>query len=320
MQIAPQHSQNLRRLSATFFLRLALIVGALQLPGAVLAQAPGPDDFAHFTYDRGVSLNVKQISIKVRDGVTIQDISYTGSNGDTVPAYLVIPKGSGKFAGVIWGHWLMPGAANSNRDEFLDEAIALAPAGVVSLLIDAPQSRPNFKRMPNPVLIAQQVVDLRRGLDLLLSRPDVDATRIAYAGHSWDAGTGAVLDAADKRFAAFVFMSGPQSTMEYVLSSPGMIALRKTNDTAKVEEVEQSLKADAWADPGSYASKLGPAPALFQYGLHDEKWVPLADAKDYIAMASGPKRVEFYDADHALNAKARMDRDSFLRKTLKLIH
>jgi cephalosporin-C deacetylase-like acetyl esterase len=320
MQIAPQHSQNLRRLSATFLVRLALIVVALQPPGAVLAQTPGPDDFAHFTYDRGVSLNVKQISVNVRDGVTIQDITYTGANGDTVPAYLVIPKGGGKFAGVIWGHWLMPGAANSNRDEFLDEAIALAPAGVVSLLIDAPKSRPNFKPTDNPVLIAQQVVDLRRGLDLLLSRPDVDATRIAYVGHSWDAGAGAILDAVDKRFAAFVFMSGPQSTMERVLSSPEMVALRKTNDTAKVAEVEQSLKAGAWADPGSYASKLGPAPALFQYGLHDEKWVPLADAKDYVAMASGPKRVEFYDADHALNAGARLDRDSFLRKTLKLIH
>jgi hypothetical protein len=55
MQIAPQHSQNLRRLSATFLVRLALIVVALQPPGAVLAQTPGPDDFAHFTYDRGVS-------------------------------------------------------------------------------------------------------------------------------------------------------------------------------------------------------------------------------------------------------------------------
>jgi cephalosporin-C deacetylase-like acetyl esterase len=320
MQIAPQHSQNLRRLSATFFVRLALIVGALQPHGSVLAQTPGPDDFAHFTYDRGASLNVKQISVKVRDGVTIQDITYTGSNGDTVPAYLVIPKGSGKFAAVIWGHWLMPGAANSNREEFLDEAIALAPAGVLSLLIDAPKSRPNFKPTPNPVLVAQQVVDLRRGLDLILSRSEIDASRIAYVGHSWDAGAGAILDAVDKRFAAFVFMSGPQSTMERVLSSPDMAALRKTNDTAKVEEVEQSLRADAWADPGSYASKLGPAHALFQYGLHDEKWVPLADAKDYVAMASGPKRVEFYDADHALNAKARLDRDSFLRKTLKLIH
>ncbi len=212
----------------------------------------------------------------------------------------------------------MPDTANSNRDEFLEEAIALAPAGVVSLLIDAPQARPSFKPTPNPALATQQVVDLRRGLDLLLLRPDIDQTRIAYVGHSWDAGIGAILDATDKRFTAFVFMSGPQSMKEYILSSdsPRMVASRKTADMAKVE---QNMKLNAWADPGSYANKLGPAPALFQYGLHDEDWVPLADAKDYVAMSSGPKQVEFYDADHALNAKARADRDGFLRKTLNLM-
>ena len=73
--------------------------------------------------------------------MTIEDITYTGANGDTVPATLVIPKGAGNFAGIVWGHWRMPGAANANRSEFLDEAIALAPAGVVSLMIDAPQKR-----------------------------------------------------------------------------------------------------------------------------------------------------------------------------------
>ena len=142
-------------------------------------------------------------------------------------------------------------------------------------------------------MIAQQVVDLRRGLDLLLSRSDIDAARTAYVGHSMDAQIGAILDAAEKRFAGFVFMSGPQSA-------------------------DRTPKAHGWADAGYYAGKLGPAPALFQYGLHDEKWVPLAEAKNYLAMAAGPKRVEFYDADHALNDKARTDRDNFLRKTLKL--
>src|SRR6202789_4497020 len=141
------------------------LLGAIGSPsGFALAQTPGPDNLAHFAYDRNAPLNLKQVSVKVRDGVTIEDITYTGSNGDTVPATLVIPKGTGKFAGVIWGHWLMPGAANSNRDEFLDEAIALAPAGVVSLLIDAPKRRQNFTPITNPVLIAQQVVDLPRGL------------------------------------------------------------------------------------------------------------------------------------------------------------
>ena len=69
-----------------------------------------------------------------------------------------------------------------------------------------------------PALIAQQVIDLRCGVDLLLSRSDVDPQRIAYVGHSWDAGTGAI-DAIDKRIAAFVFMGGPQSNRQYVLFS-----------------------------------------------------------------------------------------------------
>lgn len=62
-----------------------------------------------------------------------------------------------------------------------------------SLLIDAPQSRPNFTPTPNPALVTQQVVDLRRGLDLLLSRPDVDAARIAYVGYSLMAANSGVL-------------------------------------------------------------------------------------------------------------------------------
>ena len=295
-----------------------------QIAGPVLGQPAPPDDVAHFAYDRNASLNVAQISAKVRNDVTVQDITYTGSNGGTVPAYLIIPKGAGKFAGIIWGHWMMPGAANANRSEFLDEAIALAPAGVVSLLIDAPQIRPGFKAAAGgffgpqgPLLVAQQVIDLRRGLDLLLSRPYVDANRIAYVGHSFDAQVGPILDAVDKRFAAFVFMSGPQSTIEYAISSdsPLMGPVRQKMGVAKLE---QNLKAAAWADPESYAHKLGPAPALFQYGLHDEDWVPLSDAKNYAAEASGPKTVEFYDAGHALNAKAQADRDSFLKKMLNL--
>jgi cephalosporin-C deacetylase-like acetyl esterase len=308
------------------YLSTALVAAAVTLcgfsttfPGFVLAQTANESDSAHFVYDASAALNVKEVSSRVQDGVTVRDITYTGANDDTVPAYLVVPNGTGKFAGIVWGHWIMPGVANSNREEFLQEAIALAPAGVVSLLIDAPQARRDFRPTPNPLLVAQQIIDLRRGLDLLLSRPDVDPTRTAYVGHSWNAGNGAILDAIDKRFAAFVFMSGPQSMREYVLSSdsPRMVPMRKTTDMAKVE---QTMKINAWADPGSYAGQLGPAPALFQYGLHDEDWVPLQDAKDYFAMSSGPKTVQFYDADHALNDEAGTNRDQFLRKALKLSH
>jgi len=67
------------------------------------AQSPRPDA-AHFSYDKSAPLNVKRVSAEDRKGVTVENITYTGSNGDTVPAYLVIPKGDGKYAGIIWGH------------------------------------------------------------------------------------------------------------------------------------------------------------------------------------------------------------------------
>jgi cephalosporin-C deacetylase-like acetyl esterase len=271
-----------------------------------------------FDYEANAALGMKEVSIKQRDRVSIHDITYISPNGGEVPAYLVVPNGPGKFAAILWGHWLMPNSPTSNREEFLNEAIACAPAGVISLLIDAPQVRPGFKPTPNPVLIAQQVIDLRRGVDLLLLRSDVDPKRIAYVGHSWDAGTGAILDAVEKRIAAFVFMGGPQSNLQYVLSSdsPRMIAARKNMDRKKVE---QTMQTNAWADPGSYVTHLGPASAFFQYGLQDEEWVPLQDAKDYFAMSSGPKEVKFYDSGHALNAQARLDRFEFLHQHLALL-
>jgi pimeloyl-ACP methyl ester carboxylesterase len=145
----------------------------------------------------------------------------------------------------------------------------------------------------------------------------VDPKRIAYVGHSWNAGAGAILDAIDKRLAAFVFMGGPQSNLEYVLSSdsPRMVSVRKGMDLTKVE---QTMRANAGADPGSYGAQLGPAPVLFQYGLHDEEWVPLKDAKDYVATSTGPKGARFYDSGHSLNEQARLDRFKFLKQHLTL--
>lgn len=312
--MVPFSESSLR--SGCFAIVLMCIV-ACSARSALVCQTVGLNTASHFAYDVSTPLDLRQVSTEKHGTVTVQEITYMSPGGGVVPASLVSPSGNGKFAAVLWGHWLMPNVTNSNKSEFLQEAIALASAGVVSLLIDSPQARPGFKASPNSALVAQQVIDLRRAVDLLLSRSDVDPKRIAYVGHSWNAGTGAILDALDKRFTAFVFMSGPQSTRQYYLSSdsPRMVSMRKSVEMAKVE---QTLQTNAWADPASYARQFGPAPALFQYGLHDEDWVPLQDAKDYFAMSSGPKEAKFYDSDHALNQSAQKDRDEFLKKRLGL--
>src|SRR5207244_9113043 len=112
-----------------------------------------------------------------------------------------------------------------NRKEFLDEAIALAPAGVVSLLTDGPIARPGHVESKDPLNeqdiadLVQQVVDMRRGVDLLQARRDVDPKRVAYVGHSYNAVAGAILSGVERRLKAFVLMAGTMWE-DFTLRSP----------------------------------------------------------------------------------------------------
>src|SRR2546422_4823218 len=151
-----------------------------------------------FDYDRYLPLDVREVGIETRDGVQVHDISYASPKGGRVTAYLVVPSGKGKFAGVIFMH-MRPGS----RIIFLDEALSYARMGAVSLLIDAPFSRAGeSKRDFDPTvthpeidrdIYIQTVVDLRRGVDLLLSRRDIDRKRIGFVGHSFGAHTDVLL-------------------------------------------------------------------------------------------------------------------------------
>ena len=178
----------------------------------------------HWDYDKSAPLNIKQAGVRDQDGVKIYDISYSGPvgdrgpavgpNGGVVTAYLVVPSGVGPFPAVVYGHWCMPGSDKKNRLEFLDEAVVLARSGVTSLLPDHVIVHPGFVEDNTPLnekqiaVEVQQEVNLRRGVDLLVARKDVDPKRIAYVGHSCDAVAGGFLSGIDKRFRAFVIMAG----------------------------------------------------------------------------------------------------------------
>jgi hypothetical protein len=69
--------------------------------------------------------------------------------------------------------------------------VALAPAGVISLLTDGPVARPGYVADNTPLNekqttdLVQAIVDMRRGIDLVFARKDVDQKRLAYVGHSY---------------------------------------------------------------------------------------------------------------------------------------
>src|SRR5271157_6328293 len=169
------------------------LAAILLFASTLFAQNVDADLLRHFDYDQKAPLDIQEVGVEKRGEVAIHDLSYASPKGGRVPAYLVVPKGKGPFAAIIWGHWYQTGSPFLNRKEFLEEAVALAPSGVVSLLTDGPIARPGFVRDPDPLSVSyindrvQQILDMRRGADLLLARPDVDAKRLAYVGHSYNA-------------------------------------------------------------------------------------------------------------------------------------
>jgi dienelactone hydrolase len=273
----------------------------------------------HFDYDQKAPLDAQEAAVEQRGDVTIHDISYASPKGGRVPAYLVVPRGKGPFAAVIWGHWYQDGSPFLNRKEFLDEAVVLAASGVVSLLTDGPIARPGFVRDPDPLGEAQindrvqQILDMRRGADLLLARSDVDPKRLAYVGHSYNAATGAFLAGIDKRFKAFVLMAGNLSD-EVDMKSKDWQEFRKQ---VGPEKVDAFVAKYAWLDQGKFVAHAAPASVFLQYATKEDFLTP-ERAREYFAIVSEPKDLKFYEAPHALNAEARRDRIAFLVKELNL--
>ncbi|HYG80687.1 MAG TPA: hypothetical protein VD861_09885, partial [Pyrinomonadaceae bacterium] len=260
-----------------------------------------------------------------RGDVTVVDLTYESPRGGRVPAYVVAPsRGRGPFAAVLYGHWMMPGSPLKNRGEFLEEALVLARAGAVSLLLDAPYNRPGFVAEKDEMREAvqsseasrHQVVDFRRGLDLLLARGDVDPGRVAYVGHSFDAHVGAILAGVEKRIGSFVLMAGLYADEEFVFDpeNKDMVALRgRVGD----ERVRAYFREYAWDDPVHFIGRSSPAAVFLQFGRQDK---PITEkmARRSFDLFGGPKKIGFYDAGHALDAAARRERVEWLARRLKL--
>lgn len=289
---------------------------------------PKFDDLAsHFNYSSRMALGFSEASVEEKGKALVIDLTYVGqSDDDHVPAYLVMPHGNGTYPAIIWGHWLKPGSKLANQDEFLEEALALARSGVVSLLIEAPQARPTFVPEKEPLdairqssdMALREAIDVRRGVDLLLTRRNVDRNRIAYVGHSFSAHVGALLAAVEKRIGSFVLMAGSYSDEETTLAS------KDPQTQARLKEIGQEKLHDyfldyAWDDPVHFLGHTDGKAIFLQFGEQDK--ITREQAQKYFdALSAKDKRIEFYPAGHALNNAALLDRDRWLEQHLRFKH
>ena len=216
------------------------------------------------------------------------------------------PTGDGPFAGLILQH----GMASSRRD-MLPIALEFARLGAVAVVIDAPFARRSgvpvrFDERDRAEQI-QLIVDLRRAVDLLRARGDVDGARIAYLGISYGAAMGGLIAGVEDRIAAFVLAVGDGGLLEHF--GPR----RDAGDwlpSLPADRRRRWLQAMQPIEPLRYITRAS-APPFLQAGRQDDL-VPPADARRYQRAAPEPKQVKWYESGHQLRPQAGCDRARWL--------
>jgi len=169
------------------------------------ADAPVP-----FDVDHDAPLDPVQKIDREFDGFSRLRVEFNGIRHDRVPAYLYLPHGDGpKPRPAVLLQYGSGGNKNTNYIVALGEQFA--SRGFVVLTIDAPlrgERRPKadnskWERMfDEPGRATWYLADYSRAVDYLLTRPEVDAKHIGYAGISWGAITGITFVAHEPRITA----------------------------------------------------------------------------------------------------------------------
>jgi fermentation-respiration switch protein FrsA (DUF1100 family) len=273
--------------------RFGVIAGiALAITAQSIAQAAVPA--SAFSYDAAKPLAVRVVRTWHEAKATLREVTVASPSGGQLHADIVLPAGGGRHPGVLFVHWLGD-LKTTNLTEFLPDAVALAARGAVCVLVDAMWATPGwFDKIRKPehdyADSIKQVIELRRGLDLLASQPGVDSNRIAYVGHDFGAMYGAVLGAYDRRPKWYVLMAGTKTFSEwFLLGSP------PSNKNAYIAQMRP-------LDPLSNLARSTGRSFLFQFSLHDE-YVPIASAQAFADAAPGERAVFFYSAGHSLLGK-----------------
>jgi uncharacterized protein len=275
-----------------------------------------------FDYNQRRPLAITRLALTTRlsaselRGVAVQSITYASPKGGEVPALLVVPKGRGPFPGVIVQHGLP-----STKQDVLPVGIDLARTGAVAILIDAPFNRPQQGTIRGDLSGTpkdrdeqiQLIIDLRRAVDLLIARPDVDADRLAYVGISYGAAMGGLLAGVEDRITAYVLTVGDGGLVNHFTGPNDP----QPPPPLSAEDWERWLQAMRPIEPINFIGQAAPAALLFQAGTKDEL-VPPEDARRYQQAASQPKEIRWYEAGHELNCTARKDMMTWLARHIRI--
>ena len=280
--------------------KVCLITGTLLLLFVAAGMAGKIWWDAHFFdgYDSQLPLNAVVRGETPEPNYRLVDFTYDGLPGMPVPTLMALPDdtGASPYPCIIFLHGI-----GQDKEFLKDIAAPFVDAGFAFVSFD--QYTRGERKLVNPGWLEQalafrrrsalNVIETRRLVDYLLTRPDIAADRIYLIGASFGAITGSTAVAFEPRIAAAVMTYGG-GDLDKLLSS----------DAAKAEmgpyywPVKKFVAfLTAPSDPVKYVAGIAPRPLLFQNGTHD-RLIPVAAADALYEAARDPKERTLYDSDH----------------------
>ncbi len=254
-----------------------------------------------YRYDTALPLAVKTTGTQALGAARLQRFSYLSTHGQRVPALLFTPPGASAIRPVpciVILHGL-----GGSKEIMAGMALSVVQAGDAALVIDeygqgerGPLKTPAGQEAAAlAATVSQTAVDVRRGLDYLATRPDIDSRRVGLAGVSLGAMIGTVTCGVEPRLKAAVLVSGGGNW--------GVILRTLSSRNATVgDRSTAAFKASDWAklnarlapvDPLTFAPRIAPRPVLMLGGRKDTTIVPQSQQELFDAL-NQPKRIVWY--------------------------
>lgn len=251
---------------------------------AKLRRTPEPQyrEFLKFYEYPPAPLNARVVKRTAGPAWIVERIAYAGAGGQTVEAVLFLPKNHRPPYQVV--HYLPPhDVAGGVRTFEASIEATLAPfirsgRAVFGVMLPGYIGRefpggvaPSEESEEFAELAVNNIIDERRGLDYLLTRPDVDPSRVAFYGQSSGAHVGLILAGVEHRYRSVL------------LVGVGMIE----EDTKVVPRVSR-INFVPYLD----------TPLLMVHGRWDENHPLRTEAEPLFELAPEPKRMIVFDGSH----------------------
>ena len=251
--------------------------------------------------DAGQPLAVKSGGAQAIGGVRLLRFSYRSANGQRVPALLFTPSRA-SAAHPVPCLVLLHGLGGS-KEQMAALALFAAKAGYASLAIDeygqgdrTPAKPPTQSQAEElATTVHQSALDVRRGLDYLETRPDINKQKIGLVGISLGAIIGTVAAGVDPRLKATALISGGG---DWGLILRTLSANRTEvggHSTAGLRNMDWDRVSAGLApeDPLTFAPHIAPRALLMVGGRRDTTIVVPAQQELYDA-ARDPKEIQWF--------------------------